>query len=287
MKELPWFRLYPEIIYDEKINVAANRTDSTYIEVLGLWVVLLALASKSPMRGSLYVSDKVPYEDRDIAAACGMVTKQVRDIIDAFIDLNMLDDNGGGALHVKNWDDRQYAKEEKSKESNALRQERYREKHSNALRNGYSNALHNVTSNVTNNDDVTLRSVSVSVNDSESFKELNAENSKKYFTSEDAERMYLKVTGFASVPSTVIQRLLAIQDMLNAYGYDDTFSRLTNAKDNWVSQKNKTNGATYKLTNPAWIDYAITGETLGAPPKLSAIDREKQELEELIKKGQK
>jgi len=284
MKELPWFRFYPEAIYDEKITVTANRTDCSYLEILGVWVVLLALAGKSPIRGSLFVSGKVPYEDRDIAEVCHITTKMLRDIIDQFIDLEMLDDGGGGAIHIKNWAERQYEKTDDEKGTHAKYVKEWRDKKT--ITNGITNLSHDYHIGITNG--ITNLSHSVSVSDSESLiKELNVENSKKYFTIADAERLYIQVTKFSAVPSNVIPHLPNIQDMMNAYGYDDAFIRLDNAKSNWISQKNKTNGASYKLTNPAWLDYAITGETVGAPPKLSTIDREQQELEELIRKGQK
>jgi hypothetical protein len=168
-------------------------------------------------------------------------------------------------ISLCHWDDRQYEKDEKQKLDHAKRQKDYVDRKNDALNDGQ------------------MTHSSVSVSDSESLiKELNDENSKKYFTISDAERMYLHVTKFASVPSSVIPHLPGIQDLMNAYGYDDAFIRLDNAKSNWVSQKNKTNGASYKLTNPAWLDYAITGETVGAPKVLSREERDQQELERLI-----
>lgn len=253
MKELPWFRLYPEIIYDEKIVVASDRTESSYLEVLGVWIILLALASKSHMRGSLFVSDDIPYEDRDIANICHITTKQARTIIDQFVDLDMLEDNHGGAIHVKNWKDRQYEKTSEEKKAHA---EYVRE-----WRND-KELSQNVSQN--NHNEITNLSPSVSVSVSESLiKELNA---KTNFSNNDVEKALLQVLNIYPLPSTYNQHLDHVLDLLQHYGWDETIRRLTTAKDNWVSQKNKTNGANYKITNPAWIDYAITGESIGSSP---------------------
>jgi hypothetical protein len=108
----------------------------------------------------------------------------------------------------------------------------------------------------------------------------------KLFSIRDAEKAYKQVTEFASTPANMISHLEHILDLLKHYGWDETINRLTIAKNNWVSQKNKTTGAHYKLTNPAWIDYAITGESLGAPPELSREDQIKHDLEIMTKRNQ-
>jgi hypothetical protein len=169
-----------------------------------------------------------------------------------------------------NWDARQYSKEEKERISNAERQKRYRER--------YSNALSNVTDNVT----ITQDSVSVSVSDSESLIK-DSLTKKTFFMINDAEKALIDVTGFYPLPSTYTPLLEKVLDLLQHNGRDDTVERLTKAKDNWVSQKRSVNGANYKLTNPAWIDYAITGETVGVKV-LTEQERIHQELAELAKK---
>ena len=107
---------------------------------------------------------------------------------------------------------------------------------------------------------------SASVNESVSL------SNKTIFSIRDAEHAYLRVTEFASVPGGMMPRMENILDLLQHYGWDETINRLTRAKENWVSQHNQKNGANYKLTNPAWIDYAITGEFVGAPPEIKPVE---------------
>ena len=104
-------------------------------------------------------------------------------------------------------------------------------------------------------------------------------------TLRDAERAYMQVTGFASTPAGLLPQLEIILDLIQHYGWDETINRLTTAIDNWKTQKNKTNGQPYRLTNPAWIDLAITGECIGAPqvPKDSVeliMDKMRREQEQ-------
>jgi hypothetical protein len=105
-------------------------------------------------------------------------------------------------------------------------------------------------------------------------------NAKKTFSIVDAEKALLQVTEFVSLPSTYHSFLESILDLLQNYGWKETIERLTKAKDNWINQKNKTNGARYKLTNPGWIDFAITGEQIGTI-KLSEKERSKQEMDRI------
>ena len=98
------------------------------------------------------------------------------------------------------------------------------------------------------------------------------------FSIRDAEKVICQVTGWIVIPSGWVEQADKVLSLLQHYGWDETINRLTAAKNNWINQKNKTTGAHYKLTNPAWIDYAITGETLGAPPELSDIEREQAEI---------
>jgi hypothetical protein len=127
---------------------------------------------------------------------------------------------------------------------------------------------------------------SASVYESASESVLTQEIKTTIYTTKDAEKAYRKVTGLASLPSSVYPRLDNILDLLQHYGWDETINRLTQALTNWRNQKNKTNGASYKITNPTWIDFAITGETIGAPPELSRVERNLQEIERMTREAQ-
>lgn len=99
---------------------------------------------------------------------------------------------------------------------------------------------------------------------------------KTFFSIREAEKAYMQVTGFVTVPGGMFEYLEKILDLLNHYGWEDTLARLTDSKDDWVKHRRKDNGATYRLTNPKWIDNAIAGETL-SPKKVTEEERSKLE----------
>ena len=118
---------------------------------------------------------------------------------------------------------------------------------------------------------------------------INESGEKKLFSIRDVEKALLQVLNIYPLPSTYNQHLDHVLDLLQHYGWDETIRRLTTAKDNWVSQKNKTNGANYKITNPAWIDYAITGESVGTQPKTikqQIDDYDQKKIQESIERNQ-
>ena len=272
MSELPWFRFYNEAVSDEKIILAAKILGVSKQETLGFWITLLSLAAKSPERGCLLISQKIGYLTEDLSEIMDCEYDKMDEIINMFLSLDMLEIREG-RYWIKNWNKRQYTKTEEEKSAHAQYVKEWRDEKK--------------LSQCDNHNGITNLSHSVSVNESESLiKDLNAKTNSKFFTTNDASKAYCQVTGLVSIPSSVYPRLENILDLLQHYGWDETIDRLTKAKNSWISQKNKTNGASYKLTNPAWIDYAITGETLGAPPQLSRAEREQKELEELIRKGQ-
>lgn len=141
MSELPWFRFYPEILNDPKISVIAREMQYEPITVLGIWTYILCLAAKSPHRGTLSLSDKYNYTVEDIAQVLNWNPGDIQYLMNAFITMNMIYIRDDGAYVIKNWDKRQFTKEDEQRRAdNAERQRRYREIHKNS---NASNALYN------------------------------------------------------------------------------------------------------------------------------------------------
>lgn len=110
---LPWFRLYSEIIDDKKIERICRLTPFTKAEVIGVWVILLALASESPERGVLLVSETVPYEMDDFVHITGIHQSKLEDLFERFINLDMLSESDGAYIICK-WDNRQFKSDDSS-----------------------------------------------------------------------------------------------------------------------------------------------------------------------------
>lgn len=128
--EMQWFRMWHDAIADEKL------LSLTY-EQRWLWWVILTLASQSPIRGSLYSSENMPYSVEGIARKAYVNPRLVVKAMQTFSEKPylMLAKDENEAWVVVNWKKRQPEREDST---NAERQARHRQKkheESNALRN--------------------------------------------------------------------------------------------------------------------------------------------------------
>jgi 5-methylcytosine-specific restriction endonuclease McrA len=121
-KSLPWFRVYGELLSDRKISRICAITKQPKVIVVGIWTTLLALASQSPERGRLLISDGLPLTLEEIAFETGLDNEECQRLIDAFISHNMICSEGD-CFVIVHWDDRQFGRDD-SKE----RVRKYREK---------------------------------------------------------------------------------------------------------------------------------------------------------------
>lgn len=126
--DMQWFRWWHDGTTDGKLLRLS-------LEHRWLWVALLTLASESPRRGYLYVSENLPCDIYDVARKADLD----KDVCQSGIDLmmterfNMVATDENGAWRIVNWEKRQPKREDAT---NAERQKRYR----NAMRNAESNA---------------------------------------------------------------------------------------------------------------------------------------------------
>jgi len=101
---MDWFRFYSETIRDPKIRRVARKTKQPAAQVIGVWSVLLSIASESPERGKLLIgNDPVTAEDIEDVTDCN-VTETLREMLQ--IGLLELD---GDVLTVAAWGKRQYS----------------------------------------------------------------------------------------------------------------------------------------------------------------------------------
>ena len=85
----------------------------------------------------------------------------------------------------------------------------------------------------------------------------------KIATIESANRLFLDVTGMATMPGRDDRevRLGQIADLMTAVGQDEARHRMNAAWSDWQTRRTKDNRP-YSRTNLGWIDYAITGESV-------------------------
>lgn len=104
-KKTLWFRFYVEAIHDRKLRRQPPATR-------WLWVVLLALARKSPVPGTLLLAidggEDDPIEIDDLVDEAALSKREVRAGMAEFERLGMLERNGDGAWVVAKWGERQF-----------------------------------------------------------------------------------------------------------------------------------------------------------------------------------
>ncbi len=132
----PWFRMYSEILSDRKVARIAKQLQQPKAVIVGVWVLLLSLASESPERGKLLISEGIPFTTDELLdeidlGEVGSV------IVDAFVGIGMLsiEDN---IYAISKWDERQPASDNSTER---VRKHRAKKKQSETLPERYSNAL--------------------------------------------------------------------------------------------------------------------------------------------------
>lgn len=105
---MPWFRLYSEVLNDPKLHRASKMADEPYATVLGVWTVLLALSSQSPVRGHLRFSEELWWTYDEIQEKTGLDHTLFDNIMTAFADLKLIDTATGDDWIITNWNKRQF-----------------------------------------------------------------------------------------------------------------------------------------------------------------------------------
>jgi len=158
---MPWFRFYNETIRDRKITRVCISTGQPKAVVLGVWVTLLAMASESPERGVLLISDDMPITFEEIVFECGVLSEIVASVLEAFQRMNMLavDEE---TFHITNWNNRQFDSDNSTSRVKRYRQRKAEKPEQNDGDNG--------------NDDETFQKRSNHVIESESESESDTES---------------------------------------------------------------------------------------------------------------
>lgn len=97
-----WCRLYSDVIRNRKIEYACRLTQEPKVIILGAWVALLALASESPRRGQLWLTEDVKYTATDINDVWGFDATTGQRVLTAFINTGLVHWDGL-VLHVTNF----------------------------------------------------------------------------------------------------------------------------------------------------------------------------------------
>jgi hypothetical protein len=121
---MQWFRFYTEAISDKKLRRIARDNNESMAHVLGVWTIVLSMASDSPKRGRLLISNEVPATIDDIndAAGCNVTATFQKLLVTELVTVDVTDD-GQTVYVVPAWDKRQF-----ESDSSATRVRRHRER---------------------------------------------------------------------------------------------------------------------------------------------------------------
>lgn len=125
MNAFPWLRLYNETLSDRKLVRICRDAGQPKALVIGVWATLLMLASESPQRGELLISEDLPLSPDEIREETGLDTPAFDAIISGLSSYSLID-TSGPAWMICNWDKRQ-----PSSDSSAERVRQHRERQRN------------------------------------------------------------------------------------------------------------------------------------------------------------
>ena len=147
--KMPWFRLYSEILDDKKIKRICRATSHNKATVIGVWVTLLALANESDNRGSLQISEGIPYELDDIAYETDIPDDQIDVLMKLFEKYDMIHFDNKDGWTIQNWDGRQFKSDNVSE-----RVAKHRAKKSKDNMKRYSNVIDSDTESDTDTESI-------------------------------------------------------------------------------------------------------------------------------------
>ena len=103
MNAFPWLRLYNETLSDRKIARICRDAGQPKALVIGVWATLLMLASESPRRGELLISDDLPLSPDEIRDETGLDDDTFSAIVTGLSSYSLID-TSGPVWTICNWD---------------------------------------------------------------------------------------------------------------------------------------------------------------------------------------
>lgn len=229
-----WIKLYHEMLHDYKVAELDDRLWRRFVECL-------LFAGEEDNKGFLPALRAMRFV---LNADIEQLETELNELVARGL-LQVID----GRYHVRRFADRQKAMK-KSEYMRRLRDERQRDQyHGEKLQDSYQP--------VTKSNAEKIR---------EDKNREEAEETPRYSNSPSAvaSRIYTEVTGQISVPSSILDDVIAdIESVLMQRDtVEETIEYLRPYYQTWITTKGK-NGRLYSKTNPGWLEWAIAGEMPG------------------------
>ena len=105
MGEVLWIKLYIDMFDKRKINKIRRLPDGD--RILLFWVMLLATAGKCNAGGMIFITERVPFTEEDLADEFDFDVNMIRLALKAFEELDMITTSPEGFINVIGWEEYQ------------------------------------------------------------------------------------------------------------------------------------------------------------------------------------
>ena len=105
MEEVQWIKLYIDMFDKRKINKIRRLPAGN--DILLIWIMLLALAGKCNAGGMIYITERVPFTEEDLADELDFEVTTIRLALEAFEKLDMIEKDKDGFISLLGWEEYQ------------------------------------------------------------------------------------------------------------------------------------------------------------------------------------
>lgn len=105
MAEVQWIKIYLDMFDKPKIKKVRRLPAGN--DLLLIWVMLLVKAGKCNAGGMIYITERFPYTEEDLAEELGFDVNTIRLALKAFEELDMISTSPEGFIDVLGWEEHQ------------------------------------------------------------------------------------------------------------------------------------------------------------------------------------
>ena len=102
MGEVQWIKIYLDMFDRRKINKIRRLPAGN--DILLFWVMLLVTAGKCNAGGMIYITERVPFTEEDLADEFDFDAGTIKLALQAFVELDMISIDNEGFIEVCNWE---------------------------------------------------------------------------------------------------------------------------------------------------------------------------------------
>lgn len=102
MADVTWIKLYIDMFDRRKINKIRRLPAGN--DILLFWVMLLATAGKCNAGGMIFITEKVPFTEEDLADEFDFEIGTIKLALKAFVELDMISIYDEGFIAINNWE---------------------------------------------------------------------------------------------------------------------------------------------------------------------------------------